>query len=176
MNSRLRWIFAVIAVLLVVAAFWFFTTPAQTPAPVAPVASTTPVKPTAPAVALSQPRPPVPPPTPPPQIGPTKPRPPPAAPSVAASAAPGVVPLITDEQRTRITNNLRQLFSAAQQYMLDKSQSTASYYDLVGSGTDYQLHVITPAAGEDYSGITVSQTMTEVPVFTPSGETVIYSQ
>ena len=74
-----------------------------------------------------------------------------------------------------IKNNLRQLGTAAFQYMLDKGVKSASYYDLVGSGTDAYIRSINPVMGEDYSSIIVNQEDTQVMVVAPDGTTVVYN-
>jgi type IV pilus assembly protein PilA len=77
-------------------------------------------------------------------------------------------------QMKAMKNNLRQLATAASQYMLDKGVTSASYFDLVGTETDNYIRSINPAMGEDYSGIFVNQTDTEVMVVAPDGTTVTY--
>ena len=81
-------------------------------------------------------------------------------------------------QQSRVkamTNNLRQLATAASQYMLDKGVRSASYFDLVGTGTDNYIRSINPVMGEDYSGIMVNATDTQVMVVAPDGTMVIYN-
>jgi hypothetical protein len=74
-----------------------------------------------------------------------------------------------------ITNNLRQLSSAAEQYMLDKGVTGASYYDLVGNGTDDYIRSINPVMGEDYSGFYLTQEQTQVMIVAPDGTMVIFN-
>jgi hypothetical protein len=64
---------------------------------------------------------------------------------------------------------------AAQQYMLDKGVTSASYYDLVGTGTDDYLRSINPVMGEDYTGFIINQADTQVLVVAPDGTTVTYN-
>ena len=63
-----------------------------------------------------------------------------------------------------VTNNLRQIASAAAQYMLNNGLTQAAYTDLVGTSTDNYVHSIAPVAGEDYTGILIVQTATQVSV------------
>jgi type IV pilus assembly protein PilA len=81
-------------------------------------------------------------------------------------------------QQSRVkamTNNLRQLATAASQYMLDKGVRSASYYDLVGTSTDDYIRSINPVMGEDYSGIIVNAADTQVMVVAPDGTVVTYN-
>jgi len=112
---------------------------------------------------------------------------PPAPVAQATPSTPGAQrPAPTDPQQAEMEqvrqkvrlqamkNNLRQLATAASQYMLDKGVRSASYYDLVGDATDNYIRSINPVMGEDYSGLIVSQTDTEVMVVAPDGTTVTY--
>ncbi len=74
-------------------------------------------------------------------------------------------------QRTLIkaaTNNLRILASSAQQYMGEKGVTEASFFDLVGTGTDNYVRSVAPAVDEDYSDMTISQTQTQVSISSAS--------
>jgi type IV pilus assembly protein PilA len=73
-----------------------------------------------------------------------------------------------------IRNNLRQIASAALEYMLEKGVTSASYYDLIGNGTEPYIRSLNPVMGEDYTGIFVSQEDTQVMVVAPDGTTVTY--
>jgi type IV pilus assembly protein PilA len=85
--------------------------------------------------------------------------------------------LVRDRSRQNtVINNLRQYFAAAQQYMLDKSAVSCGYSDIVGPGTDFQIHSLVPVAGEDYTGLTVSQTSTQITLSAVTFGTVTYSQ
>jgi prepilin-type N-terminal cleavage/methylation domain-containing protein len=95
---------------------------------------------------------------------------------LAAMAIPAFSKVRAASRTSAVTNNLRQLFSAAQQYMLDKSSVSCSESDLVGSTTDYQLHVLTPVAGENYTTLTVGQTTTQISISSAALGTVSYSQ
>jgi len=80
----------------------------------------------------------------------------------------------TPEDAKSMKNNLRMLGSAAQQYMGEHRVREASYYDLVGSGTDNYIRSVTPVVGEDYTGIVVHETDTQVEVVAPGGTSVTW--
>ena len=67
---------------------------------------------------------------------------------VAAMAIPAFQKVRADSQAKVITNNLRMLSAAADQYYLQKGLNTATYDDLVGPGT--YVKTLVPVAGEDY--------------------------
>jgi hypothetical protein len=97
----------------------------------------------------------------------------PQAPTTADSA--NFAQVRAQSQRKAITNNLRILATAAQQYMLDKGVTSAGYYDLVGTGTDNYVRGITPVIGEDYTGIYLHADDTQVTLVAPDGTTVTYN-
>jgi len=80
----------------------------------------------------------------------------------------------TPEETKAMKNNLRQLGAAAQQYMGEKGVTSASYYDLVGPGIYNYIRNVEPVAGEDYTGIVVHQTDTQVEVIAPDGTSVTF--
>jgi len=98
-----------------------------------------------------------------------------ATPAKATSPAPAVSSIQQQGRVKAMTNNLRILSSAAQQYMLEKRVTTASYYDLVGTGTDNYIRSINPVMGEDYTGIMVNQTDTQVNIVAPDGTYVEFN-
>ncbi len=110
-------------------------------------------------------------------------RPPVVAP-VAKPATPGQLvwtsqvadPSSAQAQTKAVLNNLRQISSAAQQYMLDMRVTQATYYDLVGTRTDNYLRNVTPVGNEDYTGIVVNRSTTEISIVGPDGSTITYSQ
>jgi hypothetical protein len=96
--------------------------------------------------------------------------------SVPTGAESASMDQIRQQSRIKaITNNLRQLATAASQYMLDKGVRSAGYFDLVGTGTDNYIREVTPVMGEDYTGVFVNQTDTQVMVVAPDGTTVTYN-
>ena len=74
-----------------------------------------------------------------------------------------------------VQNNLRQLFSAAQQYMLDKGVSSVSYAELIVNRAD-NFGSKTPIEGEDYTKLIFTSSQTEVIVELPDGREIKYSQ
>lgn len=89
---------------------------------------------------------------------------------VAAGAAPAAP--LTPPQRQAITNNLRQLSAAADQYYLENGKASATYDDLVGP-TKY-VKQLAPQVGEDYRTIVFAQGKA-MELKTPSGETLTYA-
>ena len=70
---------------------------------------------------------------------------------LAAMAIPAYQKVRLNSQTMAITNNLRMLSAAADQYYLEKGVATASYDDLVGP--DRYVKALVPVAGEDYHQI-----------------------
>ena len=52
--------------------------------------------------------------------------------------------------------------------MGEKGVTEASFYDLVGTGTDNYVRSVAPAVDEDYSDIIISQTQTQVSISSAS--------
>lgn len=90
----------------------------------------------------------------------------------AAMAIPAFQKVRATSQEKAVTANLRQIASAAQQYMLDEGVAEATYDDIVGEGK--YIDWIESVAGEDYSGIVIDQYATEISVELPSGQVVTY--
>lgn len=95
---------------------------------------------------------------------------------LAAMAIPAFQKVRRTSQEKAVINNLRQIASAAQQYMLDNGVSQVAYTDIVGA--DKHITSIKPVAGEDYAttfsniGINVTQ-LSITP--TALGTNVIYN-
>jgi type IV pilus assembly protein PilA len=85
---------------------------------------------------------------------------------LAAMAIPAFQKVRASSQQKTILNNLRQLNSAAQQYYLEHGASTVAYTDLVG--TDKYIKAINVVAGEDYTGLSFSQTDTNLTIAAPN--------
>lgn len=71
-----------------------------------------------------------------------------------------------------ITNNLRQIASAAQQYMLDAGVGEVRYGDIVGEGK--LIEGVQSINGEDYSGLTLDFDSTAIMVTDADGNVVTY--
>ncbi len=79
---------------------------------------------------------------------------------LAAMAIPAFQKVRATSQEKAVTNNLRQLASAAQQYMLENGATTVASNDLVG--TDSYITSITQVKQETYpASITQSQSQIE---------------
>ena len=68
---------------------------------------------------------------------------------LAAMAVPAFQKVRTTSQTKTITNNLRQLASAADQYFLENGLATVASADLVG--TDKYIKTMSTVAGESYT-------------------------
>jgi len=68
---------------------------------------------------------------------------------LAAMAVPAFQKVRTTSQTKTITNNLRQLASAADQYFLENGLTTVASADLVG--TDKYIKTLSQVAGESYT-------------------------
>ena len=94
---------------------------------------------------------------------------------LAAMAIPTFGVVRQQSRMKAVTNNLRQIATAAAQYMLNNGQTQAAYTDLIGTSTDNYIHGVAPVAGEDYTGITVLQTATQISISAPTFGTATYS-
>jgi len=84
---------------------------------------------------------------------------------LAAMAIPAFQKVRASSQQKAILNNLRQLSGAAQQYYLEKGESTVDYTELVGDGK--YIKTIQTVAGEDYSDLDFNQTDTQLTIAAP---------
>jgi len=89
----------------------------------------------------------------------------------AAMAIPAFQKVRTTSQEKAITNNLRQIASAADQYFLENGVNEVSFEQLEG---DYFKN-ITPVAGESYQGMMINSDMQAISVTLPSGEVIEYT-
>jgi type IV pilus assembly protein PilA len=77
---------------------------------------------------------------------------------LAAMAIPAFQKVRATSQEKTITNNLRQLNAAAQQYFLEHGVTSVASGDLVGSGTDKYIKSITAVFGETYPSVNATDT------------------
>jgi hypothetical protein len=91
---------------------------------------------------------------------------------MAAMAIPAFQKVRATSQEKAITNNLRQIAAAGQQYILDSGDPIAEMSDLVGEGK-YIPH-ITPVNGEDYSMLVVTFESHELSVTDRDGQEISY--
>ena len=92
---------------------------------------------------------------------------------LAAMAIPAFQKVRAVSQDKAVTNNLRQLAFAAEQYMLETGSSSAPYSALVGAGTQYWLTTIEQVADETYN-MTITLGDTQVST-TVNGRTITYT-
>jgi type IV pilus assembly protein PilA len=94
---------------------------------------------------------------------------------LAAMAVPAFAKVRQQSRVKAVVTNLRQLASASQEYMLEKGATQAGYTDLVGTGTDFYIHGISPVVGESYTGITFVTTTTQISLSNSALGTVTYN-
>src|SRR5438046_9955690 len=83
---------------------------------------------------------------------------------LAAMAIPAFNKVREASRQKAITNNLRQVSAAAQQYMLENGVSQVVYTDIVDTGTQLYIKNINTVAGEDYTSLTLHNTDTQVSI------------
>ena len=94
---------------------------------------------------------------------------------LAAMAIPAFSKVRQQSRIKAVTNNLRQIATAASQYMLDKGVTQAAYSDLVGTATDAYIRSISPVAGEVYSSITIDQGMSALTISATAFGTITFN-
>jgi type IV pilus assembly protein PilA len=93
---------------------------------------------------------------------------------LAAMAIPAFQKVRASSQDKAVTNNLRQLSAAADQYFLEKGFSTVASTDLVGTNSSQYIKAIALAANETYPvGVTQGTPLTATGV--AGQRTVTYS-
>ena len=93
---------------------------------------------------------------------------------VPAPVSTAITPSASPSELRAVTNNLRLLGAAAQQFMDDNHATQAGYYDFVGSGTDAYVRSITPATDEDYTGMIIEAGDTQISISSSTFGTVTY--
>ena len=94
---------------------------------------------------------------------------------LAAMAIPAFNKVRETSQNKAITNNLRQIASAADQYFIESGQDSVAYTDVVG--TDKYVKSLSTVAGEDYStqiSWPVDEDFTQLIVTKSNGVSVTY--
>jgi type IV pilus assembly protein PilA len=94
---------------------------------------------------------------------------------LAAMAVPAFAKVRQQSRLKAVINNMRQLASASQEYMLEKGATQAGYTDLVGTTTDNYIHNMTPVVGESYASISIGPTTTQISVSNTALGTVTYN-
>jgi type IV pilus assembly protein PilA len=93
---------------------------------------------------------------------------------LAAMAIPAFQKVRASSQDKAVTNNLRQLSAAADQYYLESGNTTVQTVELVGSNTTQYIKVIQTVANESYSPtLTQGAAITATPV--AGARTITYS-
>lgn len=95
---------------------------------------------------------------------------------LAAMAIPAFQKVRVTSQEKTITNNLRMIASAADQYMLEHGAAQVAYTQLVGHGPEHYIPPLIPVAGEDYTPLVVRLDDREIAVVTADGRTITHSR
>ncbi|MDP4610323.1 MAG: hypothetical protein NWT02_03975 [Opitutales bacterium] len=75
-----------------------------------------------------------------------------------------------DSEEAVVTNNLRQISAAADQYFLEEGKTSVTIEELVGP--DKYIRELIPVAGESYEGMIITMEMDEISVTLESGQVV----
>ena len=97
---------------------------------------------------------------------------------LAVMAIPAFNKVRSTSQRNAITNNLRQIASAADQYFTQTGLTTVAYTSLVNTTNGY-IKSLTPIAGENYASTfaNVTQGYTQLSISSPGlADTVTFNQ
>ena len=91
---------------------------------------------------------------------------------LAVMAIPAFNKVRQEARAKTILNNLRQVASAGQQYLLDKGVTSVSYSQLRNDG---RFADIKPVASENYSALIVAQGNTKLVATAAGGQRVVYT-
>jgi type IV pilus assembly protein PilA len=95
---------------------------------------------------------------------------------LAAMAIPAFNKVRYTSRYKAIVNNLRQVASGAQQYMMEQGASQVAESQLEGSATDKYIRPISSINGETYSGLSaISGNMTQLSVSQTDGTIVTFN-
>jgi type IV pilus assembly protein PilA len=83
---------------------------------------------------------------------------------LAAMAIPAFSKVRASARAKAITNNLRQIGAAAQQYMLEQGVSQVNENQLEGTDTNSYIRPIQTVIGEVYSGLSLNTNTTQISV------------
>ncbi len=95
---------------------------------------------------------------------------------LAAMAIPTFVAVRQNSRSKTVLNNLRQISSSAQQYMLENAVTQCVYTDLIGTSTDNLMHNVAPVAGEDYTNLAIVLSATQLSISANTFGTVTFAQ
>lgn len=90
---------------------------------------------------------------------------------LAAMAIPAFNKVREQSRQKAIINNLRQVSSAGQQYILENGTPTVGYLSLVPT----YFQTVSAVAGEVYTGLVVSEDGGSLSVVTSGGDTIFYT-
>jgi type IV pilus assembly protein PilA len=91
----------------------------------------------------------------------------------AAATLPTAGPAQPQAGNPAIQNNLRNIATAAQQYLLDKNATEVRYQDLISGATPY-MKPVNSIQGESYDSVVVRTSTTRISVTTASGQVVSF--
>lgn len=94
---------------------------------------------------------------------------------LAALAVPAFNKVRQVARNKSITNNLRQIAAAAQQYILENGVISVNETQLAGTDTTYYLRPVETVNGEDYSTINVNNTSTQIEISDKDADTITYN-
>lgn len=94
---------------------------------------------------------------------------------LAAMAIPAYQKVRDNSQQATVRNHLVQIWSAAEQQMLETGAETVSYDQLVGPGKSLEEDSLKPVAGEDYHSLVIHRGDESISVTLRNGRTVEYS-
>jgi type IV pilus assembly protein PilA len=94
---------------------------------------------------------------------------------LAAMAIPAFSKVRASARAKAITNNLRQIGSAAQQYMLEQGVSQVAETLLEGTQTNNYIRPIQIVNGEGYSGLSISSGTTQISTSENDGTVVTFN-
>lgn len=90
---------------------------------------------------------------------------------LAAMAIPAFNKVREQSRGKAILNNLRQIASAGQQYILEEGVASVAYGDLEG----VYFPTIAAVAGEDYSGLSITEGGGTISAETSGNQTITYA-
>lgn len=91
---------------------------------------------------------------------------------LAVMAIPAFNKVREEAREKTILNNLRQVASAGQQYLLDQGVTQATYSQLLG---DKRFPSIKPVAGESYTTLSVAENGTKLVATAAGGQRIVYT-
>jgi type IV pilus assembly protein PilA len=94
---------------------------------------------------------------------------------LAAMAIPAFNKVRYTSRYKAVVNNLRQVSSGAQQYMLEQGASQVAETQLEGTGSFDYVRPISRVNGETYSGLTITGTTTQLSTSQGDGTVVTFN-